>query len=265
MANVSLRREAGASTQNVIMPEKVVLRSAALFAVLLSVAQLALIGFRGLAGDIVPLGEFALVAIVTSVVALPVICFSVLTAERNRATIAHLAKLAETDALTGILNRRGFHAALARVKARLKGGESAGVVLFLDADHFKAINDRFGHQTGDHALSILGAVLKSQTRESDICGRLGGVEVAVLLRAANFEQGLHVAERIRSAVAERTPMLGRPGISLTVSIGLAVHQPGSSLEACIRQADKRLHEAKSAGRNRVSCHLELVKPAEGSL
>jgi diguanylate cyclase (GGDEF)-like protein len=241
------------------MPQNVVLRTVAFFAALLAAAETAMVVFYAATGEAMPERQPVLVAILASIIVLPVICHSVLHAERNRAVIARLASLAETDALSGLLNRAGFFAALERLSGRLQPGESAGAVLYVDADHFKAINDRYGHQAGDRALSVVGAALRCRTRATDICGRLGGEEFAVLLRGANLEQAHQIAERIRAGIEEDGSALGLPGLRLTVSIGVALHEAGETLDACIRAADLRLYEAKAAGRNRVACHLELVR------
>ena len=240
------------------MPQKVVIRTAAFFAATLFIAQAALISYYALSGAPLPTQQPTLVAILTSVIALPIICYSALSAERSRATIAHLRNLARTDALTSIFNRTGFNAALDRVEATLAQGESAGAVLYLDADHFKSINDRFGHQVGDRVLSMIGDVLRRHTRESDICGRLGGEEFAVLLRLATIEQALVVSERVRTAVTAGAATLGEPDLRLTISIGVAVHRPDETLSQCLRTADARLYEAKNGGRNRIEHGLKLV-------
>lgn len=244
---------------DVVMPQGVVLRSAAFFAGVLAAAELAMLGFYAMTGEAMPVHQPMLVGILASVIVLPVICHSVLHAERNRAVIARLSSLAETDALSGLLNRAGFFTALERLSGRLRPDESAGAVLYVDADHFKSINDRYGHQVGDRALATVGAALRSRTRVTDICGRLGGEEFAVLLRGANLEQAHQIAERIRAGVEEDGGALSVPGLSLTVSIGLALHEPGQPIDECIRAADQRLYEAKAAGRNRVAFRLEVVR------
>ena len=243
---------------NLLMPQSVVIRTAAFFAATLFVAQAALVSYYAMSGVPLPAQEPTLVAILTSVVALPIICYSALSAERSRVTIAHLRNLAHTDALTGVLNRSGFNAALDRVEAGLTNGESAGTVLYLDADHFKSINDRFGHHVGDRVLSMIGDVLRRHTRESDICGRLGGEEFAVLLRLATIEQALLVSERVRTAVMAGAATLGEPDLRLTISIGIAVHRADEILSQCLRTADARLYEAKNGGRNRIEHGLKLV-------
>ncbi len=244
---------------NVLMPQNVVIRTAAFFAATMFIAQIVLVAYYAMNGEPASSQQQTLVAILTSVVALPIICHSALSAERSRATIAHLRSLAQTDALTGVLNRTGFNAALERLEATLSPMRSAGAMLYLDADHFKSINDRFGHHVGDRVLSLIGDVLRRHTRESDICGRLGGEEFAVLLQLATIDQALLVSERIRTAVTAGAATLGEPDLRLTISIGLAVHRTDETLSQCLRAADVRLYEAKRAGRNRIEHGLKLVR------
>lgn len=243
------------------MPQKVVIRTAAFFAATLIVAQVVLSMYYGLKGAGIPAQQSEIVTILTSVIALPAICFAALTSERNRATIAQLKSLASTDALTGVLNRTGFNAAVSAVEAGLAPQESAGAVLYLDADHFKSINDRFGHHVGDRVLALIGQALTSHTRGSDICGRLGGEEFAVLLRSATLDQALLVSERIRLTVTEKARELAIENLTLTISIGLAIHEAGQPVGECLQAADLRLYEAKAAGRNRIEHSLKLVRSA----
>lgn len=241
------------------MPQKVVIRTAAFFAATLFLAQLALIAFYAMRGLPLPSEQPTLIAILTTIIAVPLICYSALSAERSRATIAHLRDLAHMDALTGVLNRAGFNSALERVEATLAPDESAGAMLYLDADHFRTINDGYGHHVGDRVLSMIGDVLSRQTRESDICGRLDGEEFAVLLRLATLEQALLVSERIRASAAAGAAELGVPDLRLTMSIGVAVHQAGQTLSQCLATADARLHDAKNGGRHVMSRGLTLVR------
>lgn len=253
--------EAGHAGRDVVMPQKVVVRTAAIFAVTLIVAQVFLSVYYGLRGSGIPLEQSTLLTVLVSFIALPAICFFALASERNRITIARLRSAVRTDALTGVLNRAGFYDALAKVQAGLSPGESAGTVLFLDADRFKSVNDSFGHHVGDRVLEGIGRTLTEQTRESDICGRLGGEEFAVLLLGATLEQSLPICQRIRLAVSERARGLGIAGLDVTISIGLAVHEADQTFDDCLKAADLRLYEAKMAGRNRVEHGLRLVKSA----
>lgn len=168
-----------------------------------------------------------------------------------------LRDLAVTDPLTGVLNRRGL---TDRVEQLIRQGESrqgvplaAGIVLLLcDLDHFKAVNDRHGHQAGDAVLTIFCRRAEAQLRPGDLIGRLGGEEFAAILRVADTDQALAVAERIRAAVADPPFVVDGQAIPISVSIGVAPLPPGArDSQAALKAADKALYAAKSAGRNRV--------------
>ena len=159
-----------------------------------------------------------------------------------------LQKKSNTDSMTGMLNREAFFEALEKLRRK----SDAGAMLIVDADHFKAINDNYGHLTGDEALlAITDAIVKS-VRDCDILGRIGGEEFAVYLAGANPVDAHAVAERIRAAVAalhfEPRANVVR---ALSVSIGGTLLKPGASISEMMREADGRLYEAKNAGRNRV--------------
>ena len=166
-----------------------------------------------------------------------------------------LKTLASTDPLTGILNRRSFLERAEQERDRaLRYGHALSVAM-IDVDHFKKINDRFGHQCGDLALQHLVAVISEQLRTPDIFGRLGGEEFGVLLPAVEDVSAAVPAERYRRAI-EQTPLKVKglqDQIRLSVSIGLACLQgDGDSLNLLLQRADTALYAAKSAGRNRIS-------------
>jgi len=159
-----------------------------------------------------------------------------------------LRRLATTDGLTGALNRSAFLVAAQRA---MEAGQKI-VVLMVDADHFKAINDRFGHAGGDRALQHLVTALRAGLRETDLLGRLGGEEFAVLLPDTQPKPAGIVAERLRARVAEAQVAFGDRLIPLTVSIGLAVQlETDRSIEQILARADEALYRAKGSGRNRV--------------
>ncbi|WP_370172222.1 MULTISPECIES: GGDEF domain-containing protein [Hyphomonas] len=160
---------------------------------------------------------------------------------------AELAHRSRVDALTGLLNRGAF---LAEVEDRL---ETHGAILMIDVDHFKTINDTFGHGAGDDALRAISKALASKARPTDLVGRLGGEEFAVFLtgcmdeataqeRAEDIRQGIHA---IRFE-----PEPGKLH-AITASIGVAIALPRSPIEDVILRADKSLYRAKNSGRNRV--------------
>jgi diguanylate cyclase (GGDEF)-like protein len=171
-----------------------------------------------------------------------------------RAKTMFLEKLALTDGLTGLPNRRaienwaaGQHSGAARY------GFSFWVVL-ADLDHFKQVNDSFGHEAGDTVLQKFSNILKANTRRSDLCGRFGGEEFLIVLTHAAKEDAVAVIERIRSEL-ERTPFtFGGCTIKVTASFGLAGfegHQQPSIFGELQALADEALYAAKRAGRNRV--------------
>jgi len=162
-----------------------------------------------------------------------------------------LQQLATTDALTGTLNRRHFLecAEVETLHARRRGQPAA--VLMVDADHFKQINDQFGHAAGDAALRALGQALRDAVRPTDIVGRVGGEEFAILLPQTSREGAVTLAERLRAAIAARAVDFAGSIIPLTISVGVAAGEH-AELAKLLRDADAALYLAKGAGRNRVS-------------
>lgn len=161
---------------------------------------------------------------------------------------AKLAEHAIRDPMTGLLNRAGF---FDRLKSSTDSG-SEGLLLIVDADHFKAINDTFGHPCGDRALvMIAGAIARAATPDA-VVGRIGGEEFAAFLPIPDAEQARDVALRIRGEVAaiEFFPS-GDMRLPLTVSIGAAELRSGMDVMSAMRLADRRLYAAKRAGRDRV--------------
>ncbi len=159
-----------------------------------------------------------------------------------------LGEKSRRDHLTGMLNREGFLAAFSDSRRR----KEQGVFLIIDADHFKRINDTFGHLTGDEALKLITQAIIASVRGVDIAGRIGGEEFGIFLAGANDEESRIVAERIRHSVEQLVfnPMPGQT-LPLTVSIGGTFASPGSTVSELMREADCRLYMAKHSGRNRV--------------
>lgn len=161
---------------------------------------------------------------------------------------ARLQHQAQRDALTGLLNRATFMAELeARSQADMHGG-----LLFLDVDHFKSVNDRFGHATGDEALGLVGALLSGLAQKDDIVGRLGGEEFAIFLHAASPDRMLDHSQTVREAV-EAIDLLSPSGqrIPLGISIGAFHCAPRFKPAEALAASDRNLYRAKSAGRNMV--------------
>lgn len=164
-----------------------------------------------------------------------------------------LAKQATTDALTGMHNRRYFEDALRDYLGEFnKIGATLGL-LILDLDHFKSVNDNYGHDVGDLVLREVALRMRSISREHDICARLGGEEFAVITPYASREQLLGVAERYRQMVEQLAIKNGNVLIKPTVSIGVATNEGGvTNPDDLFKAADKKLYDAKHAGRNRVA-------------
>jgi diguanylate cyclase len=168
---------------------------------------------------------------------------------RNFVLAEQLTKAATLDPLTGLSNRRHFVDMGTRLIARARRDQKPTCSLYVDIDHFKSINDRCGHHTGDEALVHMVQCCLNQLRPGDLFGRIGGEEFAVLLPSCNLSQARRVAERLRIAV-ERAPLDN--GIGFTISLGLAQLGPESdTLERMLDRADEALLRAKRSGRNRV--------------
>lgn len=159
---------------------------------------------------------------------------------------ARLAEKASRDMMTGMLNRESFFAAL----DSSRGDEKRGALLIIDADHFKRINDSFGHLIGDDALLKIAAAIARAVRKSDVLGRIGGEEFGAFLSGASDVEAAHVAERIRREVEMvRFRPNGDATLPLTVSIGGTVCDAAATVSELMRAADRRLYEAKQGGRN----------------
>jgi diguanylate cyclase (GGDEF)-like protein len=125
-------------------------------------------------------------------------------------------------------------------------------MLMLDIDHFKSVNDRYGHAVGDEAITSVATACQNGKRNSDIAGRLGGEEFAILLPETDAAQAMVVAERIRESIAAQFLTVHKVRFNVTVSVGIAPASLGmSGIDALLREADAALYRAKEAGRNRV--------------
>jgi diguanylate cyclase (GGDEF)-like protein len=173
----------------------------------------------------------------------------------DRAVAVH-KNAASTDPLTGLFNRRGFSEASARVIEREASAGRPVTVMIFDIDHFKGINDRFGHPAGDEILKLFSTVIVSNLRFSDLSGRVGGEEFAALL-ACPLAEGVLVAERIREAFEGSNIVCEEGKVDTTVSIGIAGGPAGTELEVLMASADTALYQAKRSGRNRVEAAEEM--------
>jgi diguanylate cyclase (GGDEF)-like protein len=162
-----------------------------------------------------------------------------------------LEKMATTDRLTGLLNRQAGEVLLNHALAEARRVPLPLTTVLLDIDHFKQVNDRYGHLRGDQVLQHLTALIKPNLRESDVACRWGGEEFMLLLRNCNAEQGTAIAEKLRAAIASTPCEINRVSLALTVSAGVAEAIGGDTPERLIDRADRGLYAAKHAGRNRV--------------
>jgi diguanylate cyclase (GGDEF)-like protein len=173
----------------------------------------------------------------------------------ERTVTAHKTA-ASMDPLTGMFNRRGFAEACSRVIEREANAGRPATVLIFDIDHFKSINDRFGHPAGDEILKLFAAIVVNALRITDLSGRIGGEEFAALL-PCSLEEGVIAAERVREAF-EGSGIVDETGpVDTTVSIGVAGGPAGTELEVLLAAADTALYQAKRDGRNRVEVAEEL--------
>jgi diguanylate cyclase len=160
----------------------------------------------------------------------------------------------KTDALTGLMNRRGLDDELAATILRFQQKGRPSTVLLLDVDHFKRFNDTHGHMVGDLALKRLADVLLSQARESDIVARFGGEEFVVVFGGARLSTVVTRAEAMRTAIGQATIAAGDKELRITASAGLAELSTGDTAEALLKRADEALYAAKLDGRDCCYSH-----------
>jgi two-component system cell cycle response regulator len=173
--------------------------------------------------------------------------------EMTKADNARLEALAHTDALTMALNRRALMSRLAAEVDRARRYESVVTILMIDLDHFKAVNDTYGHQTGDHVLRDVAQLLQHEVRSVDIVARYGGEEFVVVLPETVTDGAVAFAERIRERIETRMFETNGHSLLLTTSIGVATFPSPrvASMDDLIARADEALYRAKADGRNRV--------------
>jgi diguanylate cyclase (GGDEF)-like protein len=171
-----------------------------------------------------------------------------------------LRRLAVTDSLTGTFNRRHFMELMAREQRRADRYNTTYAILMIDIDHFKRVNDTYGHQVGDHAIQAMAEACKRTTRPTDIVARYGGEEFIVTLTHTDQPGALQVAERLRQAVADIVVPTEQGPLSFTISIGVSSYVKQSAVDQAIGRADQALYRAKQTGRNRV-CVEPLAEAA----
>lgn len=178
-----------------------------------------------------------------------------------------LCDLSSKDALTGLVNRRSFEMALAREVDRVARAGEAALLLLLDIDHFKAVNDTHGHAAGDQVIRAVATAIVQTVRPMDLVARVGGEEFAIILPNCATHVGLAVAERVRERVSQLSIEVA-PGqmLGVTVSLGGAFAPPWvrSSPLLWMERADRQLYRAKAGGRNRACLepHVDSLVSAE---
>ena len=158
--------------------------------------------------------------------------------------------MATTDGLTGLLNRAAFDEILKHELRSTNRRRSPLALLLIDIDHFKAVNDQYGHQAGDEVIRRISGLLRDSVRSIDSVARYGGEEFAILLNGMSFDEAELTAERLRLQIKQ---MAGSPQVAtITASIGIAVRRESDTAESLFKRSDEALYLSKRLGRNRVS-------------
>ncbi len=182
-----------------------------------------------------------------------VIGYQMAASLRHSRRFRSIKDLAQYDSLTKLYNRRYFEERLTiEGKKSFLGGNPLALIM-VDIDHFKKVNDTFGHTEGDKALREISSLLRASVRKKDVVARYGGEEFILILPEARLEEALTIAERIRRTVETNPFEMGKTRLNITVSLGIShfpSHRP-SSKEDLVRMADEALYDAKRGGRNRV--------------
>jgi diguanylate cyclase (GGDEF)-like protein len=169
-----------------------------------------------------------------------------------------LIRLAERDELTGLLNRRAIVRKAVELLTRAREARGSLIIGLIDLDHFKSINDRFGHAVGDQLLQRFAAALRTSMHSGEIFGRYGGEEFLVLFPDATLDDARQSADRLRNALREQHIRIDDQDVTVTLSLGLAGYEAGDVLfDQVARRADIALYVAKTQGRDRV----EIFNPA----
>jgi len=178
-------------------------------------------------------------------------------------SLLRFKELSHLDGLTGIFNHQHFMSEADRALRLLEKKPGTGCLVFIDLDHFKQINDTYGHPMGDAVLRHTVAICRRQLRPTDLFGRLGGEEFGILLHECTRDQGMAIADRIRIAIETSPVAVDGSVASLSASIGLASTDAyGYELQRLCREADAALYRAKRSGRNRVVTNTESDNPAQ---
>jgi diguanylate cyclase (GGDEF)-like protein len=171
--------------------------------------------------------------------------------KRLAATLDQVQRLISHDELTRTLNRRSLVARLGEERSRCERSGASFSLALMDLDHFKQVNDSYGHGVGDTVLQGFAAAVHDAMRVTDVFGRYGGEEFLLILTGSSAEAARDAAERIRTAVSSKDWSVIAAGLKVTVSVGIAGFRKGESIEQLLKRADNALYQAKHAGRNRI--------------
>jgi diguanylate cyclase (GGDEF)-like protein len=214
-------------------------------------------------GDATTMGQVWIAAFAAQLVIYAVGTVFIIVMLVSERTVSVHKTAASVDPLTGLLNRRGFSEATSRmIEREAKAGRPVTVMIF-DIDHFKSVNDRFGHAAGDDVLKVFSDVVVSNLRITDLVGRVGGEEFAALL-PCTVEEAVVAAERVREGFEACGVAVDDAPLETTVSIGIAGGPAQTELEVLMASADTALYQAKRSGRNRVEVALEQPLSLENS-
>lgn len=228
------------------------IRALSFTAIALLAAELLTVPFYLGGGWDIILEHMLVTAMITPVVALPITMHLSLQRLKLNSLSVQLARLASADQLSGLLNRTSFIEAMRDRTTHPATADGKGAFLYIDADHFKKLNDEFGHAAGDEAIAFIGKVINQNIRKSDLAGRLGGEEFGVYLSGGDAELARTVSENIRQDVMQLKFDDQKQRYILTVSIGIATHFAGEAPSEFMKLADKNLYLAKSNGRNCIA-------------
>jgi len=237
---------------------------AALAALAVTLLAAALLERRGF---VLQTGVAAYLAVaVALVVTLPLASWLVDLLLRVHRDEQEMRSLASYDSLTGLLSRHAFFDNTNNYVSLAKREQKTFSVLIIDLDHFKQINDRYGHPAGDAVLKLFADVVNSVARRSDIIGRLGGEEFGMVLPSTTASEALEFAERLHQAIDKAVLKFNGSAIRYTVSVGLAEYDtdPAVSIDDLLARADQALYRAKQSGRNQTAIYNPQLNHAAAS-